>query len=293
VRIIEPVLLKSLKLLRDTSESLTEKEIAERIKEDQVYVAKTLEKLRQRKVIAKNGEFYSYQKTAINEDFSQKMLAVYDKIIRKSKLGLVIIGLLSTVTQSKHFLRQNTLLRVLEEEGFDEERINNFLERELKAERIIKTKIAFISKNKTEVQLPPAIRFRYVFPHEARPEDYPILKPYATVAAIAIFKANNKLKRKEWLIPATNFDYDSHYGVEPDEYEKFKKRCLEEDSFIQEEDYLIADFPSNMTASAKEYLEKEVAHTRQKIKDEIFEYWYGSREDTEEENTATDKDDLA
>lgn len=278
MRIIEPVLLKSLKLLRDTSESLTEKEIAERIKEEPVYVAKALQKLRQRKVIAKNGELYSYQKTAINEDFSEKMLAVYNKIIKNSKLGLVIIGLLSTVTQSKHLLGQNTLLRVLEEEGFDEERINNFLERELKAERIVKTKIAFISKNKTEVQLPPAIRFRDVFPHEARPEDYQRLKAYVTVAEktspMHIFA-----RSKERLTPATNFDYGSHYGAEPDEYEKFKKRCLEEDSFIQEEDYLIADFPSNMTASAKEYLEKELAHTRQKIKDEIFEYWYGSRED--------------
>lgn len=276
--IIEPVLLKSLKLLRDTSESLTEKEIAERIKEEQVYVAKALQKLRQRKVIAKNGELYSYQKTAINEDFSQKMLAVYNKIIKNSKLGLVIIGLLSTVTQSKHLLRQNTLLRVLEEEGFDEERINNFLERELKAERIVKTKIAFISKNKTEVQLPPAIRFRYVFPHEARPEDYQRFEAYAPVAE-RTSPMHYFITRKEWLIPATNFDYGSYYGAESDEYEKFRKRCLEQDSFIQEEDYLIADFPSNMTASAKEYLEKELAHTRQKIKDEIFEYWYGPRED--------------
>jgi len=278
VRIIEPVLLKSLKLLRDTSESLTEKEIAERIKEEQVYVAKALQKLRQRKVIAKHGEFYSYQKTAINEDFSEKMLAVYNKIIKNSKLGLVIIGLLSTVTQSKHLLGQNTLLRVLEEEGFDEERINNFLERELKAERIVKTKIAFISKNKTEVQLPPAIRFRDVFPYEARPEDYQRLEAYATQAE-RTSPMHYFITRKEGLIPATNFDYGSHYGVEPDEYEKFRKRCLEQDSFIQEEDYLIADFPSNMTASAKEYLEKELAHTRQKIKDEIFEYWYGPRED--------------
>ena len=276
--IIEPVLLKSLKLLRDTSESLTEEEIVERIKEEPVYVAKALQKLRQRKVIAKNGEFYSYQKTAINEDFSQKMLAVYNKIIKNSKLGLVIIGLLSTVTQSKHLLRQNTLLRVLEEEGFDEERINNFLERELKAERIVKTKIAFISKNKTEVQLPPAIRFRDVFPHEARPGDYQRVGAYSTVTE-KISPMHPFVVRKEWLIPVTNFDYGSHYGAESDEYEKFRKRCLEQDSFIQEEDYLIADFPSNMTASAKEYLEKELAHTRQKIKDEIFEYWYGPRQD--------------
>lgn len=279
MRIIEPVLLKSLKLLRDTSESLTEKEIAERIKEEQVYVAKALQKLRQRKVIAKHGELYSYQKTAINEDFSEKMLAVYNKIIKNSKLGLVIIGLLSTVTQSKHLLGQNTLLRVLEEEGFDEERINNFLAREIKAERIVKTKIAFISKNKTEIQLPPAIRFRDVFPYEAKlEEDYQRLEAYATVAERAS-AMHTFVIRKEWFIPATNFDYGSHYGAEPDEYEKFRKRCLEEDSFIQEEDYLIADFPSHMTASAKEYLEKELAHTRQKIKDEIFEYWYGPRED--------------
>lgn len=64
---------------------------------------------------------------------------------------------------------------------------------------------------------------------------------------------------------------------------------VEGDKFAPELNSLIADFPPHMTASAEEYLEKEAAHIRRKIKDKIFEYWYGSKQDTEEENTDTDK----
>ncbi|MBA7608954.1 hypothetical protein ES703_16139 [subsurface metagenome] len=110
---MESALLKSLQLLRNTSELLTEEEIAARIEEDQGYVARALEKLAQRKVIAKTGEFYRYQKTSTSEKFSQRMLAVYDKIGESQKRESLIVDLLYTAVH-KYLLRANTLLKVLE-----------------------------------------------------------------------------------------------------------------------------------------------------------------------------------
>ena len=159
---MEPVLLKSLKLLRNTQESLTGKDIAEKTEEDRVYVDKALGKLTERKVITKNGEFYRYQKTLINEEFLKRMLAVYDKISQKQICDRVTVGLLSTATQYKYLLSQNTLLRVMEEEGFDSKDINNFLEEEIKTGRIGKLKVAIISKKEGLPPVPPALSFYHI-----------------------------------------------------------------------------------------------------------------------------------
>jgi len=158
---MESALLKSLQLLRNTSELLTEEEIAARIEEDRGYVARALEKLARRKVIAKTGEFYRYQKTSTNEKLSQRMLAVYDKIGESQKRESLIVDLLYTAVH-KYLLRANTLLKVLEEEGFDPEEVNSLLGEELKAGRIGEIKITFVGKEGEDLLVPPAIPWYFV-----------------------------------------------------------------------------------------------------------------------------------
>ena len=174
---MESALLKALKLLRNTSELLTEEEIAERIEEDRGYVAKALEKLAERKVVAKTGELYRYQKTPINEKLSQRMLAVYDKIGESQKRELLVVGLLYTAMH-KYLLKENTLLKVLEGEGFNRGDVNDLLGEELKAGRIGKIKVTFVGKKGEGFLVPPAIPWYFVpsrlWPIE--PDEYERLK---------------------------------------------------------------------------------------------------------------------
>ena len=92
---MEPVLMRSLRLLRDTQVCLTGKDVAEEINENLVWVETALEQLRSRNVITKLGDFYSYQRTPINEEFCQKVLAVYDRIAKKAERESLIVGILS------------------------------------------------------------------------------------------------------------------------------------------------------------------------------------------------------
>jgi len=218
-----------LKLLRDTAQSLTESEIADRAKEEHIYVAKALQKLTQRKIVVKNGEFYSYRKTLVNERFVEGILAVYDKIGKKSQTEWLIIGLLSIATHYRHLVGRSTLVKVLTKEGFDSEQINNFLEEELKEGRITKIKVA-------------------------------------------IETAKDK---SSYVLPAIPWYHTSHLlRTDEDESERLKKRWIDRGYFIQEEDYLIANFPPQMTDPAKEYLDKEMPQIRQRLRDEILEWWY-------------------
>jgi hypothetical protein len=219
-------LFKSLKLLRDTSQSSTEKEVANTIQEDRTCVIRVLERLRENEVVAKAGEFYSYQKTDKNERFFERMSAVYDKIGSKSEGELIAVGLLSLVTQYNCLLRQNTLVRVLEEEGFDSKETNSFLDQEVKAGRVEKIAVTLINKGEAQLSVPSAIHLNYV------------------------------------------------HHLMTDEYDKVRKKHLDEGFAIQEEDYLAANFSPELSDSAKEHLNEKRAWLRQKIRDETFESCY-------------------
>ena len=270
---METALLKLLKLFRDTAQSLTEKQIADRIKEDQIYVAKALGKLREREVVVKNGEFYSYRKTLVNERLLERMLAVYDKISGRSEIESLIIDLLSAATQYKCLLRQNTLLRVLVEEGFDSDQILLFLDEELKEGRIRKLKVAMKSEVEDFSPVPPAIPWYYT-------RRLLLLDEELKEGSVRELKVAIKGKAESFFPfpPTVPWYYTSHLlRMNDDEYERLKERWIDEGFFIQEEDYLIANFPPEMVDSAREYLDKEMAQVRQKIREESFEWWYGLR----------------
>lgn len=225
---VEPVLLKSLKLLRDTEALLTKKEIAAKIGEDETYVERALEKLLERGLLSKIGEYYVYQKTLVNEECSRKIFAVYRRVTKKAEGGWIIIGLLSTASQYKYLVRQDSLLGVLVAEGFDLKDTSSFLEEELKAGRISKLRIALISEKGGPLALPPAIPAHYI----------------------------------------------SHLGMDSKEFEQLKKQYLETGFCVQEEDYLISDFPPEISEPARKYLETGGAHIKQKLTDEALEYWH-------------------
>ena len=174
---LEPALLKSLKLLRETEESLTSKDITEKIREARDYVEKALEKLVERDIVAKGGELYSYRNTLANEKLFEKISLVYGKVIKRPQIESLVVGLLCTTTQHKHSLRLKTLLGVMEEEGFDSKEVNNFLEEETENGRVGRFRIALGTRKEALLPVPPVSPFYYLSHfRQLEPNEYERLK---------------------------------------------------------------------------------------------------------------------
>ena len=225
-------LLKCLKLLRNADRSLTESEIAIRVEDELFYVARALEKLGETRLVAKSGDYYSYRRTIENEEFSKRMLAVYEKIGRKCVVESLVIGLLSAAVRDKHLLKENTLLRVMGEEGFGVDEICGFVQQKVDEGHVRRLRVALRKEKDEFFPAPPVIPWHYT----------------------------SRLIR-----------------MKGDEYEKVKRRWGEEGFFVQEEDYLIADFPLEIAGPAAEYLYRAMAHVPQKIEDESYQWWLGLR----------------
>ena len=277
---MEPALLKSLKLLRGTAESLSEKDIVQRVEEDQVYVAGALEKLIKRNVVIKNGDFYRYQKTSFNEEFFQKILAVYDKI-RKPKMQLIVRGLLSKQLypfpnplggmwyifrgipgEEPCLFHLDSLIKILQEEGFNLEEIKHCLEEEMKGGWI--GRIEFYLGTKRQITPPAPIRM-YIHPHF-----------FMTLRRIEVNgRINREPKDRELVVihrgkmPSTISSFISDELMSAEEIEGFKREFKERWKglgwFIREEAYLLGQYPSELANPAREYLDNERPEIEGKI----------------------------
>lgn len=225
-------MLKCLKLLRNGDCPLTEQQIADRIEEDQVCVAQALVRLGERGLVIGIGEYYSYRTSVANEEFSKRMLAVYEKIGKKCEMESLVIGLLSAAVREKHLLKENTLLRILGEEGFGADEIRLLLQEQVGEGRVRRLRVALRKEKDESFPSPPVIPWHYT---------------------------SRLIRMKE------------------DEYEKVKARWDDEGFFVQEEDYLIADFPPVVAGPAADYLYTAMAHVAQKIEDESYQWWLGLR----------------
>lgn len=131
-----PVSIKVLKFLMvNQARKLTNREIADGIKEDQKYVDKALEELVERGIVVEKKNFYSYVSTNRSKEFSEKITKLYEKVTRMRLEKLLIRGLLCEGP-----LNMNDLLETLEMEGFDREEIRSLLEEDMKKGYIKKIK---------------------------------------------------------------------------------------------------------------------------------------------------------
>ncbi|MDI6806890.1 MAG: hypothetical protein QMD14_03725 [Candidatus Aenigmarchaeota archaeon] len=266
---MEPPLVKTLKLLRDAKESLKEREIADRTKEKQDNINKALEKLVERNIVTKNGELYSYCATDQNEEFTQKMFAVYDQVIKKPRMELIVRGLLSYQLPYSYLFPTKTLLKILENEGFDPRESITFLREEMKSGWISELEVHIGSKEKfySPFGIRPSYTQRVVVDKAHEKE-----QPHAEVRVIYHGK-----------IPPEFFTHISElrHINSLEEYEEFKKEFKKrwEDAgwFTREEYFLIGMYPQELTNPAREYLNKEKKEIINKLTDEGFRLWFHGR----------------
>lgn len=288
--IMEPSLLKSLRLLRESKALLTQKDLVERTNEAEVYVKRALGKLVERRIVAKNGEFYQYRQTSANEEFFKKMQAVYEKAIKRPKIELIVRGLLSDTLGASpyscyrnrvvvlrdglavpHLLRLKTLLKVLEDEGFDSGEINAFLKEEMENGWLGKFEFYLGSKEKTPFLIPPRIPFYHSWFGEGRSvrgygqtREMEVVVVYYGKTTSTVSRYLSKLRQM------TSKELEEYKG-------KLKERWRGLGWFIHEEEYLVGEYPSELAHPARQYLEKEKPEIRKKLLDKSFERLFTSK----------------
>lgn len=146
-----PVPVKVLEYLK-CRKGLCEKEIADALKESQESVGKVLNKFVERDVLVKEGGTYKLGPKF--ELVLEKTLRTYEKVGRKPERGKIIRGFLSLIPRY-YLVSLCLLLRIVHEEGFEEEEIEDFLNDE--AKRGLVRRIKVLSNR----ELPSILPYRY------------------------------------------------------------------------------------------------------------------------------------
>ena len=288
--IMEPSLLKSLRLLRKTKALLTQKDVVERTKENEVYVKRALGKLVEKRIVAKNGEFYNYRQTSANEEFFKKMQAVYEKAIKRPKIELIVRGLLSDTLGASpypcyrnrvvllrdglavpHLFRLKTLLKVLEDEGFDPGEINAFLKEEMENGWLGKFEFYLGSKEKIPFLIPSRIPFYHFWVGEGRS-----VRAYGhtrEMELVVVYYGKMTSTVSTYLSKLRQMTLE-----ELQEYKgKLKEKWRGLGWWIQQEEYLVGEYPFELANPARQYLEREKPEIRKKLPDESFQRWFTSK----------------
>ncbi len=139
----EPTLVKILKYLHDKEEPSNYGNIITAVQKEQELIDKALFELAAQGIIDIRDGRYSFSATPSAEEFSQKLFALYEKVLREPQMNLIICGLLSRAGGG-HMLRKDTLLHVLAMEGFAADDVLRMLETEMERRYIQDLQIDFI-----------------------------------------------------------------------------------------------------------------------------------------------------
>ena len=154
-----PAIVKILKYLRKSTAPSTYGDIISVVDEGQVYVDRAIKKLTAEGIINNEGQHYFYNATAKAEEFCNKLFSLYDTVTRRPQMKL------------------NTLLEVLEKEGFAAEEVIRFIEEESSKGYLKRVKLVFIARESfSPPQFIPPHRLPYL--REVSSDEQEQLKEY-------------------------------------------------------------------------------------------------------------------
>lgn len=290
---MEPTIVKTLRLLRESKEALTAEEISDRIGEDTNSVRRVLLDMMKRGIIREIGSSYVYQRTPSNEEFAKRFLGIYDRLKGRPKIELIVRGLISSgiylAPEGKLRIRDiffggweyepylfhlGTLQRIIEEEGFGGEELNFFIDEEIKNGYMAKIEFHIGSKEEIKIRAPVCIG---------------IWHHYLTVLRRLEFYYSGLLREKEFelVIVYVGKVFEelssicTYRTMTPEEVEELKREFLERWKnlgwAIRREDYVIGQYPPEIIKEAITYLDKERQDIKRRLSNEIIRFWYGVR----------------
>jgi len=186
---MEPVLPKSLRLLRAAQNSLTSKEVAEQIQEDLAHVEKVLEELSSRNIVVKTGESYRYEITNNNDEIAEKVLAVYHKVAQRARREQLVVGILSAASDYSWSLRLGTLHKTLEHEGIESEGLDGSLREANEDGSIGWIRIACVSKENVIFPVPPFLPLSYlIYLRRLEPDVYETFREQWFASGLSVWE---------------------------------------------------------------------------------------------------------
>ena len=185
-----PTIAKVLRYLKDTRAKKTQKELAIIIDEPEESVNKALERLIAIDVIAQEAGDYFYVPTPESDEFSTRLMEIYDKVSQKPAKELLMRGLICQIP-SQYLFHIPTLLEILEREGFDKQELDQFLEQESANGYLKRIRVVYVGLESSIIPICiPPFYFHYLSQlgiiddqkysslrreykeHESREEDY-------------------------------------------------------------------------------------------------------------------------
>lgn len=139
-----PTLVKVLRYFRDHSGGVTRQLLTITIQADQKYVDLVLERLTAANILAVQGGRYESLPSLL--EFSDKMFRLYDRINRRTQRELLVRGLLCAVKERGYLMSQESLLKLLEEDGFEREETASFIAEEVNKGYIGKIRVSVGSR---------------------------------------------------------------------------------------------------------------------------------------------------
>ena len=146
-----PTIVKILRHLR-AGETGSRADIIKAVAEGQEYVDRALDKLLSHGIITRQRGRYAYSATPEADGFSERLFALYHRLVRAPHKESLVRGLLSQ-PNLRYLFRLQALLEILEKEGFATEEVTSFLEDESRSGYISTVRVAFVS----QTPLPPPL----------------------------------------------------------------------------------------------------------------------------------------
>ncbi|RLC72711.1 MAG: hypothetical protein DRI26_02375 [Chloroflexi bacterium] len=140
-----PTLVRILKYLRDEATPHTYEDIISETLASQGNAEKALAKLVESGVVQAEGGLYRYIPTSKAEEFCQKLFALYEQVLQRPRLELLLRGILSQ-SAPRYFFRKATLMEMLEREGFSSQEVAQKIEEEIEMGYISQLKLVFVTK---------------------------------------------------------------------------------------------------------------------------------------------------
>ncbi|MFC2007343.1 hypothetical protein ACFLVB_01950 [Chloroflexota bacterium] len=173
-----PTIVRILRYLREGTVHSTYSDIINNAVEGQASAGKALEKLTADGIIDKTGQRYSYHATTENDDFCNKLFALYERVVKRPQVEVMIRGLLCQPAR-RYLLRLDIFLEVFAKEGFSIEEVNRCLDEESASGYLKKVKLIFVVR---ESFPPPTYMPLYYrsYLREVNPVEQEELKEYCS-----------------------------------------------------------------------------------------------------------------
>lgn len=219
-----PTLVKVMRFFQERPTGASREEITTTIQMEPQWVDRALAHLSRHHLVTRSDDTYCPEPSLAA--FAGDMFRLYDKINRRNQRELLVRGLLSAVRERGYLMNMESLLKLLEEQGFEREETLAFIQEEVSRGHVNKLWVSVGSRRVGILPPLPCLPLS-----DLRPTDL---------------------------------------GQQHDEP---RGNWRERGFTVWEGDYLIANYPMDLSTPAMLFLDVEGAELKMRLREETLQAW--------------------